>query len=342
MQKVLTKKTPKLTIGYATHNRKDYIVRRLNSLISKSIPNNVEIIVVDNKSTDGSFEAILDLVDGSNIRAYQNNENLGFAGNFIEIIKKATGDYVMWSSDEDEIDIDRIQRLFDWMKGDEFDAIFLNHYRKESTGKLTPLRKNKTRRLGYNDLWECCHLPGIVWNRTAALDNLKDWGELKETYHQLSRYYPNLMLLIRTMPHLRSYFFDGYITYQKDFAKSQHTYKTGMKYYHLNPRWLQHVELLDFISSCIKHEKQSHREKYLFRIGESLNRNLYNYLSESIRQENPYLYSYFSRSCSPIYIIRRWYSIIKLVFKSLFDDPLLAIYRVKKRLKVRYMHNNKL
>lgn len=338
--KLLKEYNQMFTIGYATYNRKDYIVRRLNSLLAMDIPGNVEIIIVDNASTDGTFKAISDLTTSTKIKAYRNNENLGFAGNFVEVLRRAKGDYVMWFSDEDEINLGGIQNLFDWIGNKRFDVIFLNHYRKEGAGKLTPLRKNKTRRIEYDDLWGCCHLPGSVWNRSIALDNLNDWDELKEVYPQISKYYPNLMLLIRVLPNLNSYFFNGYIAYQKDYAKSQHTSKIGYQYYHLNPRWLQHVELVDFISSCIEHDENSLRVKYFLRMSKSLNENLYNYLSEAIRQENPYLYSYFSRSCTPSYVIRRWYALVKLVFKSLFDNPSLAIHRIKKRLKARYIRNN--
>ena len=48
------------------------------------IPDNIEIIVIDNFSTDGTFKAISDLTTGSRIKIYRNNKNLGFAGNFVE------------------------------------------------------------------------------------------------------------------------------------------------------------------------------------------------------------------------------------------------------------------
>jgi len=340
--KLLEKDNYIFTIGYATYNRKDYIVRRLNSLIAMDIPDNVEIIIVDNASSDGTFEAISDLTAGTKIKSYRNNENFGFAGNFVEVLRRAKGDYVMWFSDEDEINLGGIQNLFDWIGNEKFDVIFLNHYRKEKSKKLFPLRKNKTRVIEYGDLWGCSHLPGSVWNRSIALDNLNDWDELKGVYPQISRYYPNLMLLIRVLPNLNSYFFNGYIAYQKDYAKSQHVAQSGYQYSHLIPRWLQHNELISFIELRIQKTEDIKNKKYLHKMYKSLNRNLYTYISTAIREERPHLYAYFSRSCSPIYIARRWYSLIKLVFKSLFDDPLLGIHRIKKRLKARYMHNNKL
>ena len=330
---------PKLTIGYATHNRRDCIVRRLRSLLLKSIPDYIEIIIIDNHSDDGTFEAISELSKNSKIRVYQNESNVGFAGNFLEVLKRAHGDYVMWSSDEDEISFEGVERFIDWMGRKKLNAIFLNHYRKESTGKLLPLRKNNTRRVRFYEIWECCHLPAIVWNRLIVKEKLNDFAINKEKYPELSKYYPNLLLSISLSPFKRNYFYNGYITYQIDFEKSQHTSKKGAQYYHLNPRWLQHNELVDFIHSMILEEENLGRQKFLKKMVISLNRNLYGYLSEAIRQENPHLYSYFSRSGTPLYVLRRWYQLLKLVIKSIFDNPFLAMSRIKKRLINRYLNN---
>jgi len=328
--------TPILTIGYATHNRKDYIKKRLNSLIAMGIPNNIEIIVVDNASTDGTYSAISDLCSGTKIKTYRNDENLGFAGNFVEVLRKAKGDYVVWTSDEDEINFIGVQSLFDWMGDKRIDSVVLNHYRKEALKKLTPLRTNKTRLIRPEDLWGCCHLPGIVWHRLIVLENLNDWEKQKETYPQLSRYYPNLMLLIKIMPNLRSYYFDGYITYQKDYVKSQHVAKKGYQYFHLIPRWLQHNELISFIDLSIQEAENKGHKEYLEKIIWSLNRNIYDFISTAIREERPHLYYYFSRACSPCYIIRRNYKLLKLVIKYFLYSPSLAIRSIRKRLKIKY------
>ena len=330
------KDIPKLTIGYATHNRKDYIVRRLNSLITRDLPNNVEVIIVDNASSDGTYETILNLSSKSNVKVYRNDENLGFSGNFVEILKKAKGDYVLWSSDEDEINIDGIYKLFSWIDNKKYDVIFLNHYRQTDQEILLPIRKNKTRMIKHTDLWECCHLPGSIWNRSVTLNNLDDWGDMKEVYPNISRYYPNLLLMIRLLPFLNSYFFNEYITYQKDYAKSQHITKLGYQYCHLIPRWLQHNELIDFIELCSHRSKDAEHKKYFHKMMISLNRNLYVYISSAILKERPDLYVYFSRSCSPFYFIIRNYKRLKSVIKSFFDSPSMTVRTIKIRLKARY------
>ena len=121
----------KFTIGYTTYNRKDLIIMRLNSLLAMDIPGNVEIIIVDNASSDGTFKAISDLTNGTKIKVYRNNENLGFSGNFVEVFRRAKGDYVMWSSDKDGVNLSGVQSLLDWIGSEKNpDIVVLNYYRK--------------------------------------------------------------------------------------------------------------------------------------------------------------------------------------------------------------------
>jgi len=327
---------PLLTIGYATHNRIENIINRVKSLISSDIPDNIEIIIIDNASTDGSFKAIEDLTRGTNIKVFRNEVNLGFAGNFIEVFRKSKGDYVMWSSDEDEINFLGIDSFFKWKGSKTVDSVFLNHYKQVESEVMVSLRKNRTRLLKPGDIWGCCHLPGIIWNRQLAIKNLEHWDSWQESYPQLSRYYPNLMLLIMTIPFGKSYFYNGFITYQKDFVKSQHVAEIGYQYYHLIPRWLQHNELVKFIEFQIESGKSIEHKKYLAAITASINKNLYNFISTAIREERPLLSKYISKSCTPCYIVLRNFNLVKLVFKSFLNSPKLTIEAIRRRLKIRY------
>lgn len=85
-----------------TYNRKELLVEAINAL--KSIDYvNLEILVIDNASTDGTKEYINDLVDNIKIKYFNTGSNLGGAGGFNYGIKKAVEigcDYI-WIMDDD-------------------------------------------------------------------------------------------------------------------------------------------------------------------------------------------------------------------------------------------------
>jgi len=98
---VVINKTPKASILIPTYNREKIILETLNSAVNQTYKN-IEIIVVDNKSTDNSYEIIKKFAkEHPNVRAYQNEENIGPVRNWRRCLDYATGEYAkfLWSDD---------------------------------------------------------------------------------------------------------------------------------------------------------------------------------------------------------------------------------------------------
>jgi len=95
------KNSPKVSIFIPTYNREKIILETLASAVNQTYKN-IEIIVVDNKSTDNTFEVIKEF-DKSypNVKVYQNEENIGPVRNWRKCLDYATGEYakILWSDD---------------------------------------------------------------------------------------------------------------------------------------------------------------------------------------------------------------------------------------------------
>ncbi len=93
--------TPKVSILVPVYNRADIIRATLDSAVNQTY-RNIEVIVVDNKSTDATFEVITEYAaEHPCVRVYQNEANLGPARNWRRCLDNATGAYVkiLWSDD---------------------------------------------------------------------------------------------------------------------------------------------------------------------------------------------------------------------------------------------------
>ena len=91
----------KVSILIPVYNREKIILETLNSAFNQTYKN-TEVIVVDNKSSDNSYEIIKDFAKSHpNVRAYQNKENIGPVQNWHKCLDYATGEYVkiLWSDD---------------------------------------------------------------------------------------------------------------------------------------------------------------------------------------------------------------------------------------------------
>ena len=96
-----------LSICIPTYNRKRNLSELLDALAELiGEGQDVEILVSDNASTDGTKEYMEDLVQKGkfkNLRYHRNDENIGMSNNFVMCYKLAKGDYIWLLGDDDMI-----------------------------------------------------------------------------------------------------------------------------------------------------------------------------------------------------------------------------------------------
>ena len=90
----------KVSVCIATYNGEKYIEEQIKSILSQ-LSINDEIIVSDDYSTDNTIN-IIKKINDERIKIYFNRENKGYVPNFENALKKATGD-VIFFSDQDDI-----------------------------------------------------------------------------------------------------------------------------------------------------------------------------------------------------------------------------------------------
>lgn len=89
----------KLSFCIPTYNRAEYLRRCLESVVSITDPD-IEIIVQDNCSPDATQDVVRSFSD-NRIRYFRNSTNIGGVLNAIDIIGKASGDYIFYVTDDD-------------------------------------------------------------------------------------------------------------------------------------------------------------------------------------------------------------------------------------------------
>lgn len=115
-----------LSICIPTFNRKDRVVKTVQSLMSTDIAE-LEVCVLDNGSEDGTYEALLDIQD-RRFRLIRNETNIGQFQNHYKALFAGTGKYIVIMMDRDEIHIDKLKLLLKYLSASEYDAILSNPY----------------------------------------------------------------------------------------------------------------------------------------------------------------------------------------------------------------------
>jgi len=90
-----------VSILIPVYNREKYIEETVQSALNQTYKN-IEIIVVDNQSTDNTWEILQKLASqDERIKIFQNKTNIGPVKNWKRCIDEATGEYgkILWSDD---------------------------------------------------------------------------------------------------------------------------------------------------------------------------------------------------------------------------------------------------
>lgn len=95
-----------LEIILITYNRKRYLKRTLEQLFAENSPvRNINITILDNVSTDGSFEVIQEYAQKfPNLRHIRHNRNIGGVANSLRAFEMATKKYIWVLCDDDRYD----------------------------------------------------------------------------------------------------------------------------------------------------------------------------------------------------------------------------------------------
>jgi rhamnosyltransferase len=111
---------PLVSIVLATYNAQKYLNQQLDSILKQTY-DNIEIIICDDNSTDGTI-AILNEYQKlyPNIYIYKNSSNLGVVKNFEKCINLANGNYIALSDQDDIWRLDKIEIQMDYMLKAEY------------------------------------------------------------------------------------------------------------------------------------------------------------------------------------------------------------------------------
>ena len=103
---------PLVSICIPTYNRANYITKAIDSALGQTY-RNIEVIVVDNASTDNT-EEIVSRYNDPRLKYVRNPENLGQFGNFNRCIELYKGDFLHILHSDDYIDSDFTEKCVDF------------------------------------------------------------------------------------------------------------------------------------------------------------------------------------------------------------------------------------
>lgn len=113
-------KSVTVSVICTNYNKGEWIKKAIDSFLAQKTNFDFEIILIDDKSTDGSEEIIKEYAKNhpKKIRAFYNKKNLGITKTWIKICKKAKGKYIARCDGDDYwTDDEKLQKQVDLLEG---------------------------------------------------------------------------------------------------------------------------------------------------------------------------------------------------------------------------------
>ena len=174
---------PKLSVMIITYNHAKYIAQAIESVINQKTEYQIEIIVIEDCSTDGTQEIILQYKEKypDIIATYLNPVNIGTNNPpaqkvFSEGFKKLKGDYIAilegddyWSSS------DKVQKQISFLEANK-DFVACSH----NTVKIYEDKSKEPHRFLY-------------WENTKQIHDINDFVAMTSFFHTSSIIYRNVL-----------------------------------------------------------------------------------------------------------------------------------------------------
>lgn len=136
-------KTPLVSVVIPTHNRKDQLVRLIES-INESSFRNIETIVIDDNSTDGTYNEIVNKFQ--TIRIFRNDKKRLVSACRNIGIKNSRGDFIFLVDDDNILDSKCIENLLNFLNTHENVGVvapLMYYFNKPTTIWCAGIRRSK-------------------------------------------------------------------------------------------------------------------------------------------------------------------------------------------------------
>lgn len=300
---------PLLTVGIPTFERREIVCRRVADLIAAGVPGQVELLIVDDASGDGTLQSLAELCHGSGIRLLGNESNLGYAGNVLRLLAECRTPYLLIASDDDAVADDCLAPLEQLLE-ERSPAFVSTEFR---LGERLYRGGRGERPIEPAELLAASsHAPGLVYDVEQCRDAVEVVARRLVGDGAAARVYPQVMILARLLLEGRHCLWWDHCAVAVGAGPGEPTGirdAVGAPYYHLAARWEQVKDLLDFLAE----ERRSGADpEAAATMAAEVEEGLFWRLRSGIEHERPDLLAAFDRRAARFYAGRwRWDSLLR-------------------------------
>ena len=103
-----------VSVIMSVYNDANRVKKSIESILNQSY-SNIELLIMDDGSTDNTFEICKNYQNENNVKIFKNNQNIGLTKSLNILIKESSGYYIARQDSDDTSEIVRIEKQIDFM-----------------------------------------------------------------------------------------------------------------------------------------------------------------------------------------------------------------------------------
>ena len=179
----MVRESIKVSLGIPVYNESRFLKKTIDSLLNQTY-SNIEIIAIDNASTDNSFRILEEYSNKDpRLKIFKNDKNIGLSNNFNLLVSKSSGEYFGWIGAHDIYNKDYIEKMVSKIiKNNNSSVVFSNVSKIDSDNKII-INKKETgfQLLNNNKFIRLLKIPWLIKGSGDIVMGLFEVDKLKKT-----------------------------------------------------------------------------------------------------------------------------------------------------------------
>ncbi len=179
----MVRESIKVSLGIPVYNESRFLKKTIDSLLNQTY-SNIEIIAIDNASTDNSFRILEEYSNKDpRLKIFKNDKNIGLSNNFNLLVSKSSGEYFGWIGAHDIYNKDYIEKMVSKIiKNNNSSVVFSNVSKIDSDNKIIINKKDTGfQLLNNNKFIRLLKIPWLIKGSGDIVMGMFEVDKLKKT-----------------------------------------------------------------------------------------------------------------------------------------------------------------